>query len=77
LRHRLVDALCAHRDAPLMATKDQLATLPRKKVLGMAAVERESAILTAEIDTIDKKLADAVEIHAVTASIVGQTFTSQ
>jgi hypothetical protein len=51
----------------LVATKDQLSTLLRKKVLDMAGVERESAILTAQIDEIDKKLVDAVAVSPVAA----------
>jgi site-specific DNA recombinase len=61
-----LDALRTERDA-LVATKDQLATLLRKKVLDMAGVERESAILTAQIHEIDKKLADAVAVSPVAA----------
>ncbi|ORV20937.1 hypothetical protein AWB98_01160 [Mycolicibacterium conceptionense] len=54
------------RDA-LVATKDQLATLLRKGILDMAAVERESAVLTADIEAVNRQMADAVEIHPVAA----------
>lgn len=47
-----VDALGKQREA-LADTKDQLATLLRRKVLDMAGVEREAAILDAEIAAID------------------------
>ena len=61
-----LDALRAEREG-LMATKGELATLLRKKVLDMAAVERESSILTAQIGEIDKKMADAVAVSPVAA----------
>jgi site-specific DNA recombinase len=60
------DALRTERDA-LLATKGDLATLLRKKVLDMAAVERESVVLQRQIDEIDKQLADAVTISPVAA----------
>ncbi|CQD07115.1 recombinase [Mycolicibacterium conceptionense] len=33
----------------------------------MAAVERESAVLTADIEAVNRQMADAVEIHPVAA----------
>jgi site-specific DNA recombinase len=61
-----IDALRTERDA-LAAQKDQLATLLRKQVLTVAGVERESAVLTAQIDEIDRKLAATVGTHPVVA----------
>jgi site-specific DNA recombinase len=66
-----LDALRTERDA-LAATKGQLATLLRKKILDMAGVERESKILTDQIDAIDKQLADAVEISPLRALLADE-----
>ena len=66
-----VEALRTERDA-LVATKGELATLLRKKVLDLAAVERESAVLTEQIAEIDKKLADAVAVSPVAALLAGE-----
>jgi site-specific DNA recombinase len=49
------------------ATKGDLATALRKRILDLAAVERESAVLQAQIADIDKKLADAVAVSPVAA----------
>ncbi|KLO30564.1 hypothetical protein ABW16_06580 [Mycolicibacter heraklionensis] len=65
------DGLRAEREAKA-TTKDQLATLLRTGVLDMAAVERESAVLTAEIDAIDRRLADAVASPPALALLAGE-----
>ncbi|MDV3127591.1 recombinase family protein [Mycobacterium sp. 21AC1] len=51
------------RRTALAATQDELATLLRKGSLSVGAVERESAIIQAELDDIDRTLADAVTTH--------------
>lgn len=56
--------LTTQREA-LVATKDQLATLLRKGILDLPGVERESAILTSQIEEIDKQMGEAVTISPV------------
>lgn len=60
-----IDEIRTERDA-LQATKDQLATLFRKGILDMAGVERESAILTAQIADLNTQMATAVGASPVT-----------
>jgi site-specific DNA recombinase len=55
-----IGAMRTERDA-LQATKDQLATLLRKGILDVAGVERESAILTAQIADLNAKMAEAAQ----------------
>jgi site-specific DNA recombinase len=61
-----LDALRTERDA-LVASKSDLATALRKRILDLAAVERESAILQSRIDEIDKKMAAAAAVSPVAA----------
>ncbi|MGO4445064.1 recombinase family protein [Mycobacterium sp. 2YAF39] len=60
-----VGELRTQRDA-LQARKDQLATLLRKGILDMAAVEHEAAILTAEIEALNAQMATAVQTSPAT-----------
>lgn len=53
--------------AALVESKDQLATLLRKRILDMAGVERESVILADQIAEIDRKLSDSVTVHPLVA----------
>jgi site-specific DNA recombinase len=59
-----MDALRTEREA-LVASKGELASLLRRRVLDVAAVEREAAILQGQIDEIDRKQADAVAVAPV------------
>jgi site-specific DNA recombinase len=51
----------------LVETKDQLATLLRKRILDVAGVEREAKILDAEIEEINRQLSDSVVVHPLVA----------
>lgn len=58
--------LRADRDA-LIETKDQLATLLRKRILDVAGVEREAKVLDAQIEDINRQLAESVITHPLVA----------
>jgi DNA invertase Pin-like site-specific DNA recombinase len=60
-----IGAIRTERDA-LQATKDELATLLRKRILDMAGVEREAAILNAQIADLNAQMATAAQASPIT-----------
>jgi DNA invertase Pin-like site-specific DNA recombinase len=60
------EKLSGKREA-LVASKSELATLLRKRVLSVADVEREAKIIDEDIARLDEKLSNSVTIHPLVA----------